>query len=232
MDANLSFTSLSDLERRLQNLIRVGTVFEVHCAYPARVRVRVGGIETEWLPWITARAGDTRNWCPPTVGEQVVVFSPAGDLLNGLVLPAINSDSITPPDASATTHVTTYPDGARVSYDHATSHMEISGIKTLSVIAQEKVLFDVPEAEFTGNVTIDGNLLTKGWTKIIGLLSYLSGMSGSGGSGGKTQISGDISHSGGNIQSAGDVIAGDISLTTHRHKENGQGGGITDGAMP
>lgn len=231
MDAN----SLSDLERRLQNLIRVGVIFEVQHANPPRVRVRLGnegGIETEFLPWITARAGETRNWCPPTVGEQVVVFSPGGDLLNGLALPAINSDSITPPDTSATTHVVSYPDGARVSYDHSSGHMEISGIKTLSVIAAEKILFDVPESEFTGNVTIDGNLLTKGWAKIMGLLTYLSGLSGTGGAGGKTQIAGDIQHTSGTIQTDGDMLAGNISLKGHRHKENGQGGGVTDGAMP
>jgi len=155
MDANTPSSSfeLADLLRRFENLIRIGSVFEVQHTNPPRVRVRSGAgesaLETTWLPWVAWRAGETRTWEPPTVGEQVIVLCPGGEPTLGVVLCALNSDGIPPPDDSPTTHVTQYPDGARVSYDHAASHLEISGIKTLSVIASEKVLIDVPETRRT-----------------------------------------------------------------------------------
>lgn len=235
MDANTPSPSfeLADLLRRFENLIRIGSVFAVQHASPPRVRVRSGAgpsaIETTWLPWLAGRAGDTRDWNPPTVGEQVVVLCPGGEATLGVVLCALNSDGIAPPDNSPSTHVTQYPDGARVSYDHATSHLEISGIKTLTVVASDKVLVDVPETEFTGNVTIGGNLLVKGWAKVMGLLTYMAGLSGSAGAGGQSEISGPIKQTGGNFTSDGDVVAQGISLCGHTHPEHGTGGGTTGG---
>jgi len=151
MDANASSSpfELADLLRRFETLIRIGSVFEVQHGNPPRVRVRSGAgpsaIETTWLPWLTSRAGETRTWEPPTVGEQVVVLCPGGEPTLGVALCSLNSDGIPPPDDSPTTHVTQYPDGARVSYDHAASHLKISGIKTLKVVASEKELIDVSE---------------------------------------------------------------------------------------
>lgn len=63
---------LSDLLRLLQNLIRLGTIAEVK---GAKARVRLGPtLTTEWLKWATPRAGSTRTWSAPTVGEQVTVM--------------------------------------------------------------------------------------------------------------------------------------------------------------
>jgi phage baseplate assembly protein V len=60
---------------------------------------------TTWL-WIALRAGDVVDWCPPSIGEQVIVFSPNGDLTQGKVLaglfsaespaPQISQDSLHP----------------------------------------------------------------------------------------------------------------------------------------
>ncbi|WP_223278755.1 phage baseplate assembly protein V [Janthinobacterium lividum] len=30
-------------------------------------------LTTEWLKWVTPRAGGTRTWSAPTMGEQVIV---------------------------------------------------------------------------------------------------------------------------------------------------------------
>lgn len=47
--------ALAETERLLANLIRVGTVAALDAA-AARVTVDVGGLTTDWLPWITGRA--------------------------------------------------------------------------------------------------------------------------------------------------------------------------------
>ena len=108
---------LSDLLRLLQNLIRLGTIAEVK---GAKARVRLGPtLTTEWLKWATRCAGSTRTWSAPTVGEQVIVFSPGGDLTRGIILPALYSQAFDAPEFSDSIHTTHYPDGAVVQYDHA-----------------------------------------------------------------------------------------------------------------
>jgi phage baseplate assembly protein V len=223
---------LADISRRLESLIRTGTIAEVDLAGP-RVRVASGGLTTNWLPWLELRAGATRTWNPPTPGEQVVLLCPSGEPGTGIVLGALESTAHPVPDSSPSTHVTLYPDGARISYDHASGALTATGIKTGMVQASQKVTVDVPETEITGNVTIDGDLLVKGKGTITQLLSYLAGLSGKAGAGGGSVIQGPITQTGGSlstdggVKAAGDVTAGAISLQGHTHAEHGTGGGIT-----
>lgn len=108
---------LSNLSRLMQNLIRLGTIAEVE---GAKARVQLGPkLTTEWLNWITQRAGSTCTWSAPTVGEQVMVLSPGGDLARGIILPALFSKAFDVPETSDTIHTTHYPDGNVVQYDHA-----------------------------------------------------------------------------------------------------------------
>lgn len=61
--------NLVELLRLVHNLIRLGTIAEVDHSH-AQVRVQSGELLTNWLPWLEARAGTTRTWSAPTVGEQ------------------------------------------------------------------------------------------------------------------------------------------------------------------
>ena len=85
---------IAELDRLLANIIRLGTVAELD-EHAARVTVDVGGLITDWLPWLTARAGATRTWSAPRPGEQVVVLSPYGDLSQAVALPAVYQDLLT-----------------------------------------------------------------------------------------------------------------------------------------
>lgn len=107
----------TDLLRRLENVLRPGTIAAVdHAA--ARVRVASGDLLTGWLAWIESRAGNVRTWCPPSVGEQCLVLAPGGDLAAGWVLVGSASEAHPAPSASASLHRTQYPDGSTVDYDH------------------------------------------------------------------------------------------------------------------
>ena len=117
---------LVELRRRIDNLLRVGQVAEVDTDR-ARVRVHYGvgaagsGLEaqTDWIPWLTQRAGADRTWWAPSVGEQVLVLAPAGDLASAVALPAVYQQSAPPPAQDAAKHVTVYEDGCVVRYDAA-----------------------------------------------------------------------------------------------------------------
>ena len=50
-----------EILRRLENLVRLGTIAEVRHAKPARVRVNTGELLPTWGPWIDQRAGETAH---------------------------------------------------------------------------------------------------------------------------------------------------------------------------
>lgn len=105
----------TELIRRIENLVRIGTVAQVDLD-GAMVRVKIEAQDeddttllTNWLRWQSVRAGGVRVWSAPSVGEQCTVLSPGGDLAAGIVMPAIYSDNIPPPDTSADTLVVDAP---------------------------------------------------------------------------------------------------------------------------
>lgn len=201
----------AELFRLISNLIRIGTVFAVDLASrPAKVRVESGDLQTNWLQWLELRAGDTRTWNPPTVGEQVVIFCPGGDPAGGVVLAGLNSDSIPAPSDSAAEHVTAYPDGARITYDHQASRLTAVGIKSAFVDASESATVQCPDILLDGNVTVTG------------LLTYQAGMAGKNGNGNVTTIEGNITHVLGNLSSNG------VVLHTHQHRTQGLGALTTE----
>lgn len=118
--------NLADLYRRLDNLIRLGTVAEVRHGRIPQVRLTVGNLTTGLLPLATVRAGKTTTWNPPTVGEQCLLFSPSGDLAAGVALPGIASKHHPAPDDNPDNIRTMYPDGATVEYNHADHHYRIN----------------------------------------------------------------------------------------------------------
>ena len=198
---------LIELSRRLENIIRIGTIHSIdHAA--VRVRVKTGNLVTQWLPWLEHRAGQTTSWDPPTVGEQVIVLSPSGEPGGGVALRGIHSTAIQPPSHSPDTHVIRFPDGAEISYNHATSHLDASGMQTARLEAAVSVTLDTPLTHCTGKLTVDD------------LLTYKNGLNGTGGSNNNV-VTGPFTHTTGNLSSNGKV------LHTHTHTGVQSGGSNT-----
>lgn len=76
---------ISDLYRRLNNIIRVGKVVAVDYNQ-AKAQVQIGKIKTAYLPWLIP---STDTWIPIKQGEQVLVLSPNGNISMGVILPAL-----------------------------------------------------------------------------------------------------------------------------------------------
>jgi phage baseplate assembly protein V len=215
--------------RILESLIRIGTVAEVD-HLNALCRVQSGELLTDWLPWITPRAGNTRVWCPPSAGEQVIIFSQSGEIGAGVVLPGLFSDAITSPSHDSEVFCMAFSDGARISYNHGSGALSATGIKTALIQASDHVTVDCPETTTTGNLTVGGNLSVKGDSTfkgkadVMGAFSYAAGMSGTGGtSGGATTITGPITQNGGAITSNG------VILHSHTHNRVQRGNDSTGG---
>ncbi|EKN3487511.1 phage baseplate assembly protein V [Yersinia enterocolitica] len=207
-------TQITEILRLLRNLIRIGTVAEVDLDQTL-CRVTTGDNTTGWLNWLTARAGQSRSWWAPSVGEQVLILSLGGELDTAFVLPGIFSDDFPPPSASADGVYLSFPDGATFHYEPETSELRVAGIKTAVVNASEsvtvtaphitcaasvKILLDTPEVECTHNLT-------------TATLNVKSG----------GQMNGNIQHSGGQFSSNGVVV------DKHDHGGVQRGGSYTEG---
>ncbi|MCA7001645.1 phage baseplate assembly protein V [Dickeya solani] len=151
---------MNELQRLIQNLIRVGVVAEVDLTRPG-CRVKTGGLTTDWLPWLIARAGAERTWSAPSVGEQVLLLSIGGELSTAFVLPAIFSDAHPAPSDSADARVVVFPDGARFEYEPASGQLLITGVKNVVINAEAMainaaVTINGPVTHNGGNMTSNG----------------------------------------------------------------------------
>lgn len=147
-----------ELLRLINELIRVGTVTAVKSGY---CRVKTGDNETNWRPYFAQSAGKIRTRRRLTVGEEVMLFSPGGDIGNAFVLGGINQNDYPEPaadDDNPDLHRIEYPDGAVIEYNPKTSALSASGIKTHTVSASVSIKLDTPLVECTKNLSVAGRI--------------------------------------------------------------------------
>lgn len=157
-------TNFAEILRLIHNLIRLGTIDQVdHEA--ARVRVKSGGNVTGWLQWISFRAGTTRNWSPPTVGEQVILFSPGGDLAGGIVMTGLNSNTHPAPSSDPDVWLREFPDGAVAEYNHVTHAFK------LTLPEESTAEVNCPLTTFNGNLQVNGDIGCSGNVAAAGEVS-------------------------------------------------------------
>jgi len=154
--------NITDLLRRLENLIRLGTIAAVdHQA--ARCTVSTGGLRVPNLPWLALRAGSSSDWDPPTVGEQCILFSPSGEPALGVALVGLYSQQRPAPSNSATVRRRKYPDGAVIDYDHdshtLSATLPAGGKAQLTAPGGVTILGDVA---ITGTVTVSEDVVASG----------------------------------------------------------------------
>ena len=81
---NIALYRIAELERRLNNVMRPAKVTEVD---PAKSIAKVTyasssegePVESDWIPW-TESAGDIKSWSPVSIGEQLMMMSPSGEM--------------------------------------------------------------------------------------------------------------------------------------------------------
>ncbi len=141
---------LAELERRLNNILRLGTIAEAN--YPAAlVRVQSGELLTGWIPWMTRRASNDRDWWAPEVGEQVLLLSPCGDPFQAVALPAVYQDAHPAPQNRETVCRVEFGDSGWFQYDRASGEMSINVIGHANITVGGKTTL-----VSQGTVEIDG----------------------------------------------------------------------------
>ena len=211
-----NINSLQEIARAIRNLIRTGIVTDVDLD-EGLCRVQTGGIETTWLNWLTSRAGRSRVWWAPSVGEQVLLLAIGGELDTAFVLPGIFSDDHPAPSASPDAFHVSFPDGAVIEYEPQNSALTVSGIKTADVTASDSITATVPLVlvKASTRITLDTpevvctNKLTTGTLEVQ--------------KGGK--MTGNIEHTGGKFISNG------VQADDHAHGNVQSGGSWTKGTQ-
>ncbi len=137
LSAKDGFT-INDLGRRLANIIRLGSIQEIDYQR-ALATVKIGELETDWLPWVTANSGNNKNWNPPEIDEQVMVLSPGGELDQGIILPSLYKNNA--PENSADIQSITFQDGSKISFDRSSGSLDLNlkGDATINVTGNAQI---------------------------------------------------------------------------------------------
>ncbi|HHN8580397.1 TPA: phage baseplate assembly protein V [Providencia rettgeri] len=203
----------AEIRRLIKNLIRIGIVTDVNAKKGCRVQI--GSLETDWLNWITLRAGSTRTMNAPSVGEQVLILALGGELTTAFVLTGIFSNDHSEPTESLTADHRTYSDGAIIEYEPATGALIATGIKTATIDASEQINATtnvvIVNASKQINLTTPTVICSENLT--CATLNVTEG----------GEMTGDIVHKNGTFSSNG------IVLDDHDHGGVERGGSRTDG---
>ncbi|UXZ62856.1 phage baseplate assembly protein V [Burkholderia multivorans] len=218
----------ADLNRRLESLLREGTVIDVdHGA--RRVRVESGGLQTDWIRWLAQRTGDSIVWDPPSIGEPGLLLCPSGEPTTGLFLSGVYCDGHDAPSSNPHEHVRMYGDGARIAYDFAAHALTatLPAGATVHVVAPGSVTVETNSATVKAKtVTLDADDTTvTGALLVKGPLTFESGATGKngGGTGSRAVIEIEGSaHFTGVVSADVDVQSQNVSLVKHSHQAQGE----------
>lgn len=197
-----SISMSAESNRRLENLIRLGKIKTVNPSQPIpTVTVDLVDMVTDEIRFITTRSGKDKTWDPPSIGEEVIVFSPCGELGLGIAIGGFYNDANPAPSADPNLKLRMFEDGCVISYDIATHHLAaiLPGGGKATLTADGGVTVN-------GDTTINGNLQVNGSQTVTG-----------------------TSLAKGSLTCEGDVTASGISLKTHTHSGVQTGGGNTGG---
>lgn len=141
---------LTEVERRVSSVIVHGVVEEANYEVQ-RVRVRSGGLLSDWIPWVSVRAGGDRTWAAPEVGEQVIIAAPGGDMALAAVIGTVYRDEHPAPADSADITRTVWQDGTVLDYDRE------NHVYRLQVASGGRIDLSIEDG---ASIVADGNKVT------------------------------------------------------------------------
>jgi phage baseplate assembly protein V len=168
-----------EILRRLEGLIRIGTIAAVRHARPARCRVRSGDLTTNWIPWLTLRAAgqNASTWWPPAVGEQCLLLSPGGDTLAAVALTGIYSSASAQPSDRAEVCRTQWNATDFMEHDGSTGHLHIEAAEGITLRVGDSVLSidrqGIRLSAAGGSAVVDGRGLSGAPDVTTGSISLL-----------------------------------------------------------
>lgn len=134
----------ADANRRLENIVRFGTVKTINPSKPIpRVIVNLGDIETPEIRCLNIRSGDDSTWDMPSTNEECVVISPCGDIgPTSFVLYGFYNDDHPAPSDDLNKKIRMFADGCVIAYDVAAHHLSavLPAGGTAQIVADVEIL--------------------------------------------------------------------------------------------
>jgi phage baseplate assembly protein V len=168
----------AELIRRLNNVVSLGTITESKSSDGlALARVKIGERVTDFLPMLQQSSSFKRCATPIRAGEQVVVLFPQGDGDFGIILGSLfNKGAKEPNGYSADKEVCVYEDGTVISYNTATSTLDVNAVKNINITCKNAtVVADsvsvTAATSHNGDVSIVGALSVNGTITSTGDIS-------------------------------------------------------------
>lgn len=109
-----------------------------------------GEVKTRSIAWGGMRAGATSVWSPPTIGEQVLLIAPEGDIAQAIAMPGLFSGQF-PAPGNGIREFVRFGDTAEIGYDPEGHHFDIRLPEGATA-----------EIRATGGVTIFGDITVHG----------------------------------------------------------------------
>ncbi|WP_462104352.1 phage baseplate assembly protein V [Campylobacter concisus] len=194
--------------------IEVATISEVR---GDKARVAVGSMVTDFLPVFQSFSNSFAvSFSPIRAGEQVLVLPIRGDLNSGVILRGLYQSAHKEEPTDKKVRVS-FEDGVSMSYDTASSTLEIAAPKQINITCENANLN-------AKNVTVTANDTTVKSPKIKLLgNTFIEGAintAGDGGASGSFEINGDVRitgsiATGGDASFGGSVRDGRGDLTNH-----------------
>lgn len=208
----------SDTLRRLHNLASYGTIEQVDHAR-GKVRVRVSGRLTDWLPVPGLVGRNFRGITPVREGTQVVLTSPSGDPANAVVSAILYTEALPPPDTTGTVDAIVWNDGARVQYDSAAQAMLVD-VPAGGTVTTHVGAATIETKDEAITLTVGGSSITINAAGVF-LAGATVGMTAGDGAGNAT-LSGNFAMKGqlavtGNVSATGTVMDAGGNSNHHTH---------------
>lgn len=146
-------------------LIRFGIVAEVR---ETRVVIDCGDVRTGPIRWLDRRSGDTRTRSRPSVGEQVLLLCPGGDIEAAIAIPGVSSDKFPLPGSGAE-ELIHFSDDAAIGYDPATH--ALAAVLPAGASAEITIGMGVSLRVDADGVAIRGKLKIDGDVDVTGKLT-------------------------------------------------------------
>ena len=194
--------------------IEVATISEVR---GDKARVAVGSMVTDFLPVLQAFSNSFAvSFSPIRAGEQVLVLPVRGNLNSGVILRGLYQSAHKEEPTDKKVRVS-FEDGVSMSYDTASSTLEIAAPKQINITCENANLNAKTVTVTANDTTVKSpNIKLLGDTFIEGAISTAGdgGASGSFEINGNVRITGSIT-TGGDASFGGSVRDGRGDLTNH-----------------
>jgi phage baseplate assembly protein V len=134
--------SIAELQRRLENLIAIGSITAVDHEKKC-VQLSISGRPpSNWLPFPAEIGRNFRRWRPLRPGIQAVVLSPSGNPAQAVIAQILYSDDLPPPVTAENLDVIQFEDGTTVSYDSDKHCLTLDSVGDIALKAGRTIVID------------------------------------------------------------------------------------------